>query len=84
MTFVMDNTFDLKLMNNDPNRYKYSEDSILKELTDYISGTYNQHYSAGTDKIQTLDLIDAVKTWFHSVDPTSSSMLVMIRKHCTS
>ena len=60
MTFVMDNTFDLKLMNNDPNRYKYSEDSILKELTDYISGTYNQHYSAGTDKIQTLDLIDAV------------------------
>jgi|TARA_A100001391_G_scaffold142266_1_gene100077 hypothetical protein len=59
MTFVMDNTFDLKLMNNDPNRYKYSEDSILKELTDYISGTYNQHYSAGTDKIQTLDLIDA-------------------------
>ena len=81
MTFVMDNTFDLKLMNNDPNRYKYSEDSILKELTDYISGTYNQHYSAGTDKIQTLDLIDAfcgdVK---HSADPTSSSMLVMIRK----
>jgi hypothetical protein len=47
------------IMNNDPNRYKYSEDSILKELTDYISGTYNQHYSAGTDKIQTLDLIDA-------------------------
>jgi hypothetical protein len=46
-------------MNQDPNRYKYSEDSILKELTDYISGTYNQHYSAGDDKIQTLDLIDA-------------------------
>ena len=85
MTFVMDNTFDLKLMNNDPNRYKYSEDSILKELTDYISGTYNQHYSAGTDKIQTLDLIDACGDAEHSADPTSSSMpLVMIRKHCTS
>ena len=40
-------------------RYKYSEDEILKELSDYISATYNQHYSAGDDKIQTLDLIEA-------------------------
>ena len=46
-------------MNNDPNRYKYDEDAILKELQDYISGTYNAHYSAGDDKIQTLDLIEA-------------------------
>ena len=43
----------------DPNRYKYSEDAILKELKDYITGTYNQHYSAGDDAIQTLDLIEA-------------------------
>ena len=41
------------------NKYKYSEESILKELQDYITGTYNQHYSAGDDKIQTLDLIEA-------------------------
>ena len=40
-------------------RYKYSEDTILQELQDYISGTYNAHYSAGDDKIQTLDLIEA-------------------------
>ena len=40
-------------------KYKYSEDAILKELKDYITGTYNQHYSAGDDKIQTLDLIEA-------------------------
>ena len=40
-------------------KYKYSEDEILKELQDYIIGTYNQHYSAGDDKIQTLDLIEA-------------------------
>ena len=46
-------------MNTDSRRYKYSEDEILKELTDYISGTYNAHYSAGDDKIQTLDLIEA-------------------------
>ena len=46
-------------MNQDPNRYKYSEDKILKELDEYIVGTYNQHYSAGDDEIQTLDLIAA-------------------------
>ena len=55
-----DDNFEFNLnMNKDPNRYKYSEDRILKELKDYISGTYNQHYSAGDDKIQTLDLIEA-------------------------
>ena len=46
-------------MNEKTNRYKYDEDEILKELKDYITGTYNQHYSAGDDKIQTLDLIEA-------------------------
>ena len=40
-------------------RYKYNEEEILKELSDYISGTYKQHYSAGDDAIQTLDLIEA-------------------------
>ena len=39
--------------------YKYNEEEILKELKDYIVRTYNQHYSAGDDKIQTLDLIEA-------------------------
>ena len=53
-------SFDLNFdMNKDLNRYKYSEDTILKELKDYISGTYSQHYSAGSDQIQTLDLIEA-------------------------
>ena len=42
-----------------PNRFKYSEERILKELTDYISSTYNQHYSSGDDAVQTLDLIEA-------------------------
>ena len=45
--------------NKNPNRFKYSEERILKELTDYIYATYNQHYSAGDDKVQTLDLIEA-------------------------
>ena len=39
--------------------YKYNEEEILKELKDYIGRTYNQHYSSGDDKIQTLDLIEA-------------------------
>ena len=39
--------------------WKYNEEEILKELLEYIRGTYNQHYSAGDDKIQTLDLIEA-------------------------
>tara|TARA_A200000113_G_scaffold225308_1_gene245748 strand:- start:2060 stop:2350 length:291 start_codon:yes stop_codon:yes gene_type:complete len=40
--------------------FKYDEDALLQELRDYISGTYNQHYSAGNNAIQTLDLIEAV------------------------
>ncbi len=38
-------------------RFKYNEDAILKELKDYISATYNQHYSS--EGIQTLDLIES-------------------------
>ena len=59
---IMDDRIDLSNFRviNDSNltdvkseKYKYSEDQILKELTDYIAGTYRQHYSAGDDKIQT-------------------------------
>jgi len=39
--------------------WKYNEEEILQELLEYVLGTYNQHYSAGDDKIQTLDLIEA-------------------------
>jgi len=52
-----DLTMDKKSESN--NRQKYSEDVIIKELKDYITRTYDQHYSAGSDKIQTLDLIEA-------------------------
>ena len=41
------------------NRRKYDEDEIIKELQEYIGRTYQQHYSAGSDNIQTLDLIEA-------------------------
>lgn len=39
--------------------FKYSEDALIEELRQYITNTYTQHYSAGDDKIQTLDLIEA-------------------------
>src|SRR5210317_131676 len=39
--------------------WNYNEEKIVKELLEYIRGTYTQHYSAGDDKIQTLDLIEA-------------------------
>ena len=39
--------------------WKYNEEEIVKELLEYIRGTYSQHYSAGDDQIQTLDLIAA-------------------------
>ena len=42
-----------------PTFRKYNEDEIIKELSDYITRTYSSHYSAGSDKIQTLDLIEA-------------------------
>ena len=39
--------------------FKYNEDALIAELRDYIASTYGQHYSAGNDSIQTLDLIEA-------------------------
>ena len=57
-------TFDMNPdpdSNNNPpttkGRKKYNEDEILKEVGDYISGTYGQHYS--NDGFQTLHLIEA-------------------------
>ena len=52
----LDYTFELII---EPMSFKYNEDELLKELRDYITGTYGQHYSAGNDSIQTLDLIEA-------------------------
>jgi hypothetical protein len=40
-------------------QWKYNEEAILDELKNYITKTYQQHYSAGDDKVQTLDLIEA-------------------------
>jgi len=47
------------IISMDNSKWKYNEEEIVKELLEYIGSTYRQHYSAGDDKIQTLDLIEA-------------------------
>ena len=36
---------------------KYNEEQIIKEITQYVNNTYDEHYSEG--EVQTLDFIDA-------------------------
>ena len=45
---------------NNNGRWKYHEDVILKDIKDYVSGTYNSHYTSaepGFKDIQTIDLM---------------------------
>ena len=39
---------------------KYKEDESIKALKDYISTTYNGHYTSKENNVQTLDLIESV------------------------
>ena len=36
---------------------KYNEEQIIKEISEYVNNTYDEHYSEG--EVQTLDFIDA-------------------------
>jgi hypothetical protein len=40
--------------------WKYEEDKTLKEVQDYLSGTYQSHYTSQDSKTQTLDLIESI------------------------
>lgn len=40
--------------------WKYEEDQTLKEIQDYLSGTYSSHYTSKESKTQTLDLIESI------------------------
>jgi hypothetical protein len=46
--------------NNENGFWKYHEDVILKEIRDYLGGTYNAHYASQESKTQTLDLIEGI------------------------
>jgi len=56
-----DNVPDLpSVPNNDNGFWKYNEDVILKEIRDYLGGTYRAHYASQESQTQTLDLIDSI------------------------
>ena len=40
--------------------WKYEEDLTMKEIRDYLSSTYNAHYTSKDSKTQTLDLIESI------------------------
>jgi hypothetical protein len=50
---------DLNIENNN-GYWKYEEDVILKEIRDYLGGTYKAHYAGEEGKAQTLDLIESI------------------------
>ena len=60
------NTFTLNMNNESVVRestngfWKYEEDITLKEIQDYLSGTYKSHYTSQESKTQTLDLIESI------------------------
>ena len=43
-----------------PATQKYQEDKSIKDLKDYVSSTYNGHYTNNNSDVQTLDLIHSV------------------------
>jgi len=40
--------------------WKYQEDKTLKEIEQYLTSTYHQHYTSQESKTQTLDLIESI------------------------
>ena len=50
-------------MNKETNQngfWKYQEDKTLKEIEQYLTSTYHQHYTSQESKTQTLDLIESI------------------------
>ena len=61
----MDYTVNIPDLPNAPDnnngRWKYNEDVILKDIHEYVSGTYRSHYTGnegGFKDIQTIDLME--------------------------
>ena len=62
---TMDYTVNIPDLPNAPDnnngRWKYNEDVILKDIHEYVSGTYRSHYTGnegGFKDIQTIDLME--------------------------
>jgi len=39
--------------------YKFGEDKVLKDLSDYIDATYGEHYTNKNNNVQALDVFEA-------------------------
>ena len=58
---VLGNEINLNLDATAKNGFwKYEEDLTMKEVRDYLSGTYKAHYTSQESKTQTLDLIESI------------------------
>jgi len=54
-------SIDLNLESTARNGFwKYEEDLTMKEVREYLSGTYRAHYTSKDSKTQTLDLIESI------------------------
>jgi len=52
---------ELNLESTEKNGFwKYEEDLTMKEVRDYLSSTYQSHYTSKESKTQTLDLIEGI------------------------
>jgi hypothetical protein len=60
-TELVENEINLNLDQLTNNGFwKYEEDLTMKEVRDYLSGTYKAHYTSQESKTQTLDLIESI------------------------
>ena len=58
---IPDDTNEFIVMNTNQNGFwKYEEDKTLKEIEQYLTSTYHQHYTSQESKTQTLDLIESI------------------------
>ena len=58
---MSDTTFTITMSETNPNGFwKYNEDKTLKEIEQYLTSTYHQHYTSQESKTQTLDLIESI------------------------
>ena len=58
---MSEDRIDLNLESTSKNGFwKYEEDLTMKEVRDYLSSTYNAHYTSKDSKTQTLDLIESI------------------------
>ena len=61
ISFNTTNSIDLNLESTEKNGFwKYDEDKTMKEVREYLSSTYNSHYTSQDSKTQTLDLIESI------------------------